>query len=567
MKKFVNVYTLSLVISFLVISISVAYAAFGKNINVTGTIANVRKEADMRVTGLSVSSSENGGLSTYEDYNISSLSMGVNLPNSNSTVTYKVSITNLGEPVMGIKSISGIPSGLTYTLTDYTLKNKICDSNDVCNLGITKDFYITIKYTSSGYDSTNTIRDINLSLTFAKFYNITYGFGIDPNSSAPTSIMEGESMPINYSTKHSIYNIKMNGENLQKTTGAPVAGYYTTPIDGITILPPVTGDVEINRVCNPAKPSQMATLKDGKLVGKIASSSYTIGDEYICNVDGVNEYRFYIMSMDDTYVNLILDRNIHSSGALTANSFVSNVAWLAKADGTEIADGPITAFNMLHPAVSGWINIPNQSITHMYTDMVTTGISTSGTVVSLKKMATVTASYDSLKARMPYTSELAGTGCNKDSLGSCPAWMVNHLGPSSYAGSGLTNINGIFGYWGLPDESTMVPLINNDGAIKSHTYYGGITHSVLIGIRPVVTLKKTDLNVKTLFGDLSQEGLISATDTNLLSRYLLGQVTFNEQQMLNADIYYDGVIDDNDLNLLEEVAAGIGIPEPVWPTG
>lgn len=565
MKKFVNVYTLSLVISFLVISISVAYAAFGKNINVTGTIANVRKEADMRVTGLSVSSSENGGLSTYEDYNISSLSMGVNLPNSNSTVTYKVSITNLGEPVMGIKSISGIPSGLTYTLTDYTLKNKICDSNDVCNLGITKDFYITIKYTSSGYDSTNTTRDITLNFTFAKFYNITYGFGVDPNSSAPTTVMEGENAVINYSTKHSTYNIKMNGENLQRVSVAPTAGYYATPMDGITILPPATGDVEINRVCNPAKPSQMATLTDGNLVGKISSSSYSMGDEYICNVDGVNEYRFYILSMDDTYVNLILDRNIHSSGALTANSYVSNVAWLASSDGSSISDGPITAFNMLHPAVSNWINIPSQSINHMYTDATSTGFSTSGTTVSLKNAGTVTATYDNLKARMPYTNEITTTGCTS-ATGNCPAWMVNHLMKSTYTVSGLTNNSGIIGYWGLPDVSTTVPLVNNDGAMKTHTFYGGITHSVLIGIRPVITLKKTDLNVKTLFGDLSQEGLISATDTNLLSRYLLGQVTFNEQQMLNADIYYDGVIDDNDLNLLEEVAAGIGIPEPVWPT-
>ena len=49
---------------------------------------------------------------------------GVYELDSNATVTYYVEVTNYGNTDVGIYSISGLPGNLTYTISDYTLKNK-----------------------------------------------------------------------------------------------------------------------------------------------------------------------------------------------------------------------------------------------------------------------------------------------------------------------------------------------------------------------------------------------------------------------------------------------------------
>ena len=42
-----------------------------------------------------------------------------------SYITYKVTITNIGNAEMGIFQINGLPEGVSYEITDYDLKDKI----------------------------------------------------------------------------------------------------------------------------------------------------------------------------------------------------------------------------------------------------------------------------------------------------------------------------------------------------------------------------------------------------------------------------------------------------------
>ena len=181
---------------FLVLSVSIGYSSLTTSLNITGLVTKVRQKADIRITDLQMSEVSNEGQSKYQEYNKENISVGVNLPNSNSQVTYKVEVTNIGNVEMGILSIEGLPENLEYELKDYQLKEKICDISNVCKLGIKKEFYITIKYKENGYNTSITEYNINLDFTFKQVYNVTYE-GIT-NNNYPSSILEGEILEVEF---------------------------------------------------------------------------------------------------------------------------------------------------------------------------------------------------------------------------------------------------------------------------------------------------------------------------------------------------------------------------------
>ena len=154
---------------FVIISIlflTVAYASVSNTLSIENIMATVQPIGSARITSVMVSNVTNGGLSDSEGYNVDSVFGMMSLPNSNSTITYKVNATVFLASEMKIVGITGIDSHLEYELTDYTLGNPLCNSNDVCNYGATKEFYITIKYKEGQYDSSNTSYPLNLSFNF-----------------------------------------------------------------------------------------------------------------------------------------------------------------------------------------------------------------------------------------------------------------------------------------------------------------------------------------------------------------------------------------------------------------
>ena len=196
MKKLFNVRNIPIIAALFVILLSIAYSAFGTNLNIGGIAADVRIEADIRVTGISVDSYTNSAISSYEEYNVSNISMGANLPNSNSTITYKVDVTNFGNVEMGIFAINNLPSNLEYELSGYTLQDKLCNNNQ-CSLGIKKEFYITIKYKDGGYNASNTTYALNLDFDFRSFYTVTYE-DFSSTISYPKEIISGGDLALNF---------------------------------------------------------------------------------------------------------------------------------------------------------------------------------------------------------------------------------------------------------------------------------------------------------------------------------------------------------------------------------
>ncbi|MGM9879177.1 MAG: hypothetical protein ACI31R_04050 [Bacilli bacterium] len=184
-----------IIILIVLTTFSVAYSAFSNTLFVSDIGANVRIKSDVRITGITIDNALNGATSTYEEYNVDSVTSNVSLPNSNSTITYLIEVTNFGNAEVGIFNISGLPSNLEYQLSDYNLKDKICDTNNNCTLGVKKVFSMTIGYKS--YNGSDTNYNLNLSFDFRQFHSVSYS-GIDNASNYTSEVMEGDTLNVTF---------------------------------------------------------------------------------------------------------------------------------------------------------------------------------------------------------------------------------------------------------------------------------------------------------------------------------------------------------------------------------
>ena len=164
-------YIIPILIVIIVLSLTVVYSSFGTNLLLSGE-ATVRVESDIRVTGVRVSNSVSGALSSWEEYNVDNISSNISLPNSDSKLTYYVTITNYGNVEAGIDNVSGLPSNLSYSIANYNFGNTLCDDNDgtKCTLGSVSTLAITIGYANNGYDSSNTNYTFVLDFIFNYIY-------------------------------------------------------------------------------------------------------------------------------------------------------------------------------------------------------------------------------------------------------------------------------------------------------------------------------------------------------------------------------------------------------------
>lgn len=163
-----------------VLLITLGYSSITDNLMISNSRAAVRLVKDIRVTGFRNYSMSNEATSDYPEYSYNSVHSTISLPNSNSSVTYEVEVTNIGNVEQGIMDILGLPSNLKYTLNGYTLEATLCDSvnNLKCSNGSVTTFLITIEYGENGYDGINT--EYNLGLTF-DFDEINYTARIGNN--------------------------------------------------------------------------------------------------------------------------------------------------------------------------------------------------------------------------------------------------------------------------------------------------------------------------------------------------------------------------------------------------
>ena len=182
-KKSNNSILLIVIIIFvLIVGITIGYSTFNGYLFVDDFVVAVRPDVKVRVTSFTVSSVSNGGSSDSVDYNVSSVLGNLVLPNSNSSVTYTVTIRNYGNTEVEITDIS-LPSELNdildVTYDGYTIGDKLRDNNDSCEnsasgckLNIERTFNINVKYKTNAYNSSNTTFN-NFMLVF-KFNKVSW---------------------------------------------------------------------------------------------------------------------------------------------------------------------------------------------------------------------------------------------------------------------------------------------------------------------------------------------------------------------------------------------------------
>ena len=167
-KKFNYVVLSSIIVVVCVILLSIGWSAFQSTFNISGLAAIIRLDRDVRITGARILSTSSSAVSNYEEYNVNDVYTSVSLPNANSTATYEVTVTNIGNSEVGIRNITGLPSNLEYTLENYTLEDVLCDdvNNSKCKLGAVTSILITIGYAENGYSSGTTTYVLDLDFDF-----------------------------------------------------------------------------------------------------------------------------------------------------------------------------------------------------------------------------------------------------------------------------------------------------------------------------------------------------------------------------------------------------------------
>ena len=178
MKKYINKIKITNplnlippIIAFIILSLTIGFSAYQARMQLDDLGAVVRIQKDIRITGVMASSTTSDGISNWEDYNVNNISSSIDLPNSDSTVTYRVTIKNIGNIEAGILNITGLPNNLKYTISDYNLEDPLCDDNEPtkCKLGSTTTLDITVSYKENGYNSSETTQVFNMDFSFYYF--------------------------------------------------------------------------------------------------------------------------------------------------------------------------------------------------------------------------------------------------------------------------------------------------------------------------------------------------------------------------------------------------------------
>ena len=234
-KKYVTRISIFLVcLCVLILAIGFSSYQTGLDISEVGVVVRVQK--DIRITNVSVASTSSQAISSFEDYNVNSIHSRVDLPNSDSTITFNVEVTNLGNIEMGLMDVLNLDSHLQYTINNYTMGSPLCDDSDstVCKLGAVTTLSVTVSYKDGAYTSSNTEYDINMKYMFyalnsvARIGNVYYDTlqdaidDVAANDTAVTIEMLNNTQEALTVNNHQVIILDMQGFTISNKGAAPV---------------------------------------------------------------------------------------------------------------------------------------------------------------------------------------------------------------------------------------------------------------------------------------------------------------------------------------------------------
>ena len=201
-----------LIVTFVLV-LTVGFSAYETTLYVDDLALDVRPHENIRVTNVIVDSKP-GSTKTDHDFNKDNIHGTLNLKEANSTITYKVEITNFGNVEMGIFDIywseqhPELKDILDIQLdqkTEYIMREKICEIKsgvNQCSSGIKKDIYVTIKYKEGAYNSDSTEFSFILNFDFRPFYKVTYTNM--QNHNYPEEIIEGGNIEVTFTRPYPV---------------------------------------------------------------------------------------------------------------------------------------------------------------------------------------------------------------------------------------------------------------------------------------------------------------------------------------------------------------------------
>lgn len=295
LKKFIYL----VLLFFFVLSFqTIVYSAINATLTVKGD-AYARSEADVRITGFRLATTNNA-TSSFEEYGKNHIITEVELKDSSSSITYYVEITNYGSEDVGIFDITGLPSGVNYTIKDYNLKDKICDDSGKCNSFIKKNYELTLTTTSTYTGS------IQMNFDFRIFHKVTYT-GIE-NKGYPTDVIDGGNLIISF--KEDLERVQVLSNNNQ-------LAYYKTISNGSSInVSNIPGDV---------------LVKQKPYVAKLMSGSLDEVGSEIC----IENECFNIISNNGVYISMLAKYNLYTGYECASSDLTSCTPYGEEATGIQ----------------------------------------------------------------------------------------------------------------------------------------------------------------------------------------------------------------------------------------
>ena len=147
-----------------------AYSALATNLSIIGE-ANFRAISDIRVTNIELDNAENGATLSYEPkYTKDTITNGFILPNSNSSISYNVTIKNNGtidQAIYDLQTVSSSNNDMIILIDDKPINEAL---PMIVPFGTSKTIKITYKTNSP---SSNVINIIN-KFIFKEVYYVEY---------------------------------------------------------------------------------------------------------------------------------------------------------------------------------------------------------------------------------------------------------------------------------------------------------------------------------------------------------------------------------------------------------
>ena len=193
----------------MVLFTTIGYSAMNRAVNISGDIA-LRVAGDIRITGVSKSSSTNNALSTYANFSKNTLALGTSMP-ANSTITYSFKIKNSTSKIGLLTEL--VITGAKAT-ANQSMSLEVASSSSLSlpsNSQIPASTETTYTLTLTNNTSSTITDQRLLTFTFDYFDTLESGeqFNVDIKSLA------GDSNPTKYTENTSIKVVNTLPNNVQ----------------------------------------------------------------------------------------------------------------------------------------------------------------------------------------------------------------------------------------------------------------------------------------------------------------------------------------------------------------